>query len=116
MNAGQAVGFQQPDALAQLVAVKVDARHCQGISRNVSCVDAQLRVGQGGKNGQTRVTGAQVKYPVCLGVEPGIQRSVDQQFCDQRARYDDALINVKSQALQPGFLCQVGGRFASFDS
>ena len=48
--------------------------------------------------------------------QPGVERAVGQQLGDQRARHDDALVDVEGHALQPGFAGQVGGRLARGDA
>ena len=48
--------------------------------------------------------------------QPGVERAVGQQLGDQRARHDDAFVDVEGHALQPGLAGQVGGRLAGGDA
>lgn len=48
--------------------------------------------------------------------DPGREAIAEHDFGDERARYDHPLIDIKAVIAEPGFMRQVGGRFAGVDA
>ena len=70
---------------------------------------------EGGQEGEAAGAGAQVEGRVDgPRVFDPRRQLFEQQFGDEGARHDDAVVNVKTVFAEPGFVGQVGGRQALF--
>ena len=96
--------------------VNVDASHRQRILGQISGIHRDVRVRHGRQHRQTAVAAAQVQHRVRGFAEPVVQGAVHQQLGNQGAWHDGALIHIERHAHQPGFVRQVSGRLAGFDS
>jgi hypothetical protein len=116
----QQIRLEETDARAELVLVDVDARHRECVAGDVAGIDADLGVGHRGDHRQAAVAGAQVEHALRAIRQPRIQRAfalaVGEQFGDEGARHDHALVDVEGHVLQPGFFRQVGGGLAGGDA
>ena len=118
-RAGQrlhAIRDLQLHALRQAVLVHVDACNGERIGRNVCARDFHFRVRHGGQDGQAAIAGAQIEHTAGVFPQKVVNAAVGQQFSDEAAGHDGALVHVKRHALQPGLMRKVGRRFARLDA
>jgi len=114
---GKQIAADEVHAIAQFVVGHVMRGHLERIGRQVRRVDQGIGKSQREQNGQATRTGAKIQnlvHGLALD-DPGIQ-FVAQQFRYVRARYDHALVDVKTKFSQPGFAGQIGCRDALLDA
>jgi len=93
----------------------IDPGNLERVSRNIARIDARLRKRLRGQHREASGTRAQVERAAHRPVQPGAQ-ALAQQLGDERARHDDAPVDVEAPAVQPCFVQEVGERNALANS
>jgi len=103
----------QVQAAAEVVFQDVAARDIQRIGGQVHGIHGCIREGFGQQNRQTARAGAQVERAAhALRVRDPGGEPIAQQFRDEGARHDDALVDIEAERAEPGFVREIGGRGA----
>ena len=116
LDRGEQVALLQRDAILKAVLVDVARGHFQRAGRDVDRLDARIGEGARRENGERTAARAEVQHrgdrlwiadePVVLG------ESRHDQFANQAARHDDALVDIERHALDVGAVDEVGGGLA----
>ena len=106
---GEGVGLDQFDAVSQVVIGDVALGDGESVVGEVNGGDFGIREGEGAQDGQAAGAGAQVEggFDGPRVVDPRRQLLVE-QFGDEGARHDDAVVDVETMFAEPGFVGQVG--------
>jgi len=114
---GKQVRFDEPDPIAQSIALPVDFRHGQRSRRDIGGVYTRAGKAMGEKNREATGPGAQVERRLDGGGTGNPRgKALAQQRGDVRARHDDALVHVETKIAEPGLAGQVGRGLAAVDA
>ncbi len=116
LDRGEQIALLQRDAVLKAVLLDVARGHFERAGRDVDRLDARVGEDARGENGERTAARAEVEHrgdrlwiaddAIVLG------ESRHEQFANQAARDDDALVDIEGHALDVGAVDKVGGGLA----
>ncbi len=111
------VGSDKIDSVFQSVAGDIALRNSERIPRDVCGIDDRFRKGMRHQDREASRACAQIECPddAFRFLDPGI-KLLQNEFCNEGARDDHALVDIEAEIAEPGFMGEIGDRDFFADS